>query len=173
MDAPLDEGIYDRSGALIPPTMIAPGRPRTDCLPKRNRRSWTGAPGRRRVSSRRPYLGRPGRPSWRPVWDGYPLHMAEPDLSFSPALAKALDTYKAFAVLDDGVREKALKDSDPETLRAFVDQVGPLVAEIDSVLDRFDVATHPLPGALEDREFELHSLAQACIEAKMDLEGMP
>jgi hypothetical protein len=99
--------------------------------------------------------------------------MSEPDLSISPALARALDTYKAFALLDDGVRERALKETDPETLRAFVDEVGPLVVEIDAVLDRFDVATHPLPGEFEDREFELHSLAQACIEAKMDLEGTP
>jgi hypothetical protein len=95
--------------------------------------------------------------------------MTNPDLGVSPALAAALETYKAFLLSDDDERERGITEGDPEVLRALADAVDPLFDEINAVLDRLTAARHPLPRDQEQLESDLNSLAQAAMEARMEL----
>jgi hypothetical protein len=94
--------------------------------------------------------------------------MADPIVS--PALRSALDTYGRFLSSDDSEREQAIESSDRETLKAFANAIDQLYEEINAVLDRLVAAHHPLPDDQEQLEYDLHSLAQAAMEARLALE---
>jgi hypothetical protein len=92
------------------------------------------------------------------------------DRMISPALASVLSTFASFVLSDDADREDIIEASDPTTLTALVAAVDPLFGEINAVLDRFDEG--PRPGSADDQQLEsdLHSLAQAAMEARMQLD---
>lgn len=89
----------------------------------------------------------------------------------SPALATALETYRAFLLSDDSDREAIVEGSSPEQLAALANAIDPLFDEINAVLDRLTGASHPLPRDQEQLESALNSLAQAAMEARMQLDG--
>jgi len=94
-----------------------------------------------------------------------------PNVPISPALASALETYREFLVSDDSDREAVIEATTPERLRGLADAINPLFDEINVVLDRLSAALHPLPGDQEQLEYDLNSLAQAAIEARMHLDA--
>ncbi len=96
--------------------------------------------------------------------------MTDSDRGISAALTDALTKYEAFLLSDDDERGRAISESDPDTLRALADAVDPLYDEINAVLDRFDATKHPMPADQEQLEIDLHGLAQAGTEARMELD---
>ena len=89
----------------------------------------------------------------------------------SPALATALETYRAFLLSDDSERAAMVEGSSPEQLAALADAIDPLFDEINAVLDHLTGASHPLPSDQDQLETNLNSLAQAAMEARMKLDG--
>lgn len=91
----------------------------------------------------------------------------------SAELAAALQSFRGFLVSDDVERGHEIERSDRETLTALADAVDPLFEEINAVLDRLDRTAHPLPEDQEYLEYDLNSLAQAAMEARLELDDRP
>lgn len=91
----------------------------------------------------------------------------------SPALAAALAKFRPFLQADDVERSEAIEHADSQTLVTMAVAVRPLYPEINQVLDRLVAEQHPLPEDLELLEEDLNSLAQAAMEAELELDGRP
>lgn len=91
--------------------------------------------------------------------------------AISPPLTNALSEYREFLLSDDSEREAAIEGAAPDRLRALADAVDPLFDEINAALDRLTSASHPLRSDQEQLEDELNSLAQAAMEARMQLDA--
>lgn len=87
----------------------------------------------------------------------------------TPALSAALVSFQDFLESDDAKRGDDVDGSDTDTLRALVDTVEPLFPELNAVLDRLGAMPHPIATPLEYLESDLHSLAQAAMEADLVL----
>jgi hypothetical protein len=87
----------------------------------------------------------------------------------SPNLASALAEFEPYLVADDVERSNQLEASDSETLRTLAAAVEPLFDEINAILDKTGEAAS-LTDEEQELESNLHSLAQAAIEAGLTLE---
>lgn len=91
-------------------------------------------------------------------------------IKVSDTLAAALTDFRPFLLADDVERSETIAASDSETLRKLVDTVEPLFDEINATLD----VTYEGPSLSDeeqDLESDLHSLAQAAEEARIELES--
>jgi hypothetical protein len=88
----------------------------------------------------------------------------------SAELRTALERFRRFAVSDDAVRGAAIESAATPELEALADTIDPLFAEINAVLDRFDATSHPLPDADAELEHDLHAVAQAGEEARIEVD---
>lgn len=90
-------------------------------------------------------------------------------IDVSGALAAALADFEPFLLADDEERSNKLVASDSDTLRRLAEAVEPLFDEINATLDK----TGQAPSLSEEEqqlESDLHSLAQAAIEARIELD---
>jgi hypothetical protein len=87
----------------------------------------------------------------------------------SPELAAVLVEFEPFLLSDDVERTDKLASTDSATLRKLAEAVEPLFDEINATLDKTGAASS-LTDEEQDLESNLHSLAQAAIEARMTLE---
>lgn len=92
-------------------------------------------------------------------------------VSTSDALDDALRANATFLLSDDVERETAIQRSGRDELSALADGVDPLYDEINAVLDQLGELAHPLPADQERLEDQLNSLAQAAMEARMELDS--
>jgi hypothetical protein len=91
----------------------------------------------------------------------------------SPELAEVLASFRHFAVSDDADRAGVVERTDRDTLMALVKAVEPLYPEINVVLDRLVAKPHPVSPDEERLEVELDRLAQAAMEAELELARNP
>lgn len=87
----------------------------------------------------------------------------------SDKLSAALADFQPFLLADDEERSNKLAASDSDTLRKLAEAVEPLFDEINATLG----STNEAPSLSEDEqrlESDLHSLAQAAIEARIELD---
>lgn len=89
----------------------------------------------------------------------------------SPELSQALRAFEPFLRSDDMERSTLIEASDSHALRSLTETVNPLLAEINAALDGLVAKPHPLPDDEESLEADLNSLAQAGIEARMELDN--
>lgn len=87
----------------------------------------------------------------------------------SPELARALRTFRHFLESDDRARANQIESSERQQLSALADALEPLNDEINEVLDRLVARPHPLSEYEGGLEEDLNSLAQAGMEARMEL----
>ena len=87
----------------------------------------------------------------------------------SPELATALRTFSRFLESDDAKRGKEIEGSEAEELNALANAVEPLYDEINAALDLLVAKPHPLPDGEERLEEDLNALAQAGMEARIEL----
>ena len=90
-------------------------------------------------------------------------------ISVSDDLVAALVEFEPFLLSDDEERSNRLEASDSHTLRRLAEAVEPLFDEINATLDK-TLAAAPLSEDEQELESNLHSLAQAAIEARMTLD---
>lgn len=96
------------------------------------------------------------------------MSSAEP-ITVNDDLAAVLAEYRPFLLSDDDERSDHIANSESDTLRALAEAVEPLFDEINATLDKTGVA----PSLTEDEqalESDLHSLAQAAMEARIELD---
>lgn len=85
-------------------------------------------------------------------------------------LAAALTEFQPFLLADDEERSNMIAASDSDALRKLVQSVEPLFDEINATLDKtYEAAS--LSAEEQDLESNLHSLAQAAEEARIELDG--
>ena len=87
----------------------------------------------------------------------------------SRRLTDVLQTFGHFILSDDHERSTQIGRSDVEALTAFADAVDPLLDEINAILDMLVARPHPLSEGGERLEEDLNSLAQAGMEARLEL----
>lgn len=87
----------------------------------------------------------------------------------SRPLQRALSEFQDFLRSDDLERIEAIGNADSERLAVFTAAVEALHGEINQVLDGLVERPHPLPEDLEQLEVDLNSLAQAAMEAELEL----
>jgi hypothetical protein len=88
----------------------------------------------------------------------------------SPPLAQLVTEFRMFLVADDPARADVIGRTDTRLLQEFTRSAVPRIGEIDAALDELVSRRHPLPPDLERLEHDLHSLAQAAIEAQLELQ---
>jgi vacuolar-type H+-ATPase subunit I/STV1 len=89
----------------------------------------------------------------------------------SEPLREALIDFGLVLRLDDVERGQTIQRAESEMLAALTTAVKPLYEEINRVLDDLVQRPHPLPGSLEQLEYDLSSLAQAATEAEQELDS--
>jgi hypothetical protein len=99
---------------------------------------------------------------------GSQMSNSEP-IVVSDDLAAALAEFQPFLLADDEERSNKLRASDNDTLRGLAEAVEPLFDEINTTLDETNEAS-TLSGEAQDLESNLHSLAQAALEARIELD---
>lgn len=87
----------------------------------------------------------------------------------SEPLRQALGDFRVFLRSDDLERTEAIESADGEALSSLASAVEPLFDEVDQVLRALDARPRPLPEHLEQLEEDLNSLAQAAVEARLEL----
>jgi hypothetical protein len=88
----------------------------------------------------------------------------------SPSVARLLAEFNEFLVADDPDRDDLIGRTDSTRLQEFTRSAVPHIGEIDAALDELASRRHPLPPDVEQLEFDLNSLAQAAIEAQLELQ---
>jgi len=99
---------------------------------------------------------------------GAPTSSSAP-IEVSDKLAAVLADFEPFLLADDEERSNKLASSDIATLRRLAEAVEPLFDEINATLDKTGQAAS-LSEDEQRLESDLHSLAQAAIEARFELD---
>jgi hypothetical protein len=90
-------------------------------------------------------------------------------IAVSDGLASALAEFQPLLLADDEERSNKLEATDSDALRRLAEAVEPLFDEINATLDRTNAAP-ALSAGEQELESNLHSLAQAAMEARIELD---